>query len=94
LSGGDEFLTRIGDDPLFIELPLNLGDNGDAVRQIQLPLQATGADIGSYGADGDFGEDTRLALEGFQYRAGLEITGSVGPHPSMPLRSGGRRRVR
>lgn len=45
------------------------------VQKLQLNLIVLGYDLGRYGADGDFGEDTRLAVEAFQTTAGIPVTG-------------------
>ncbi len=45
------------------------------VQKLQLDLIALGYDLGKYGADGDFGKDTKKAVEEFQKIAGLEVTG-------------------
>ncbi|CAM4072119.1 peptidoglycan-binding protein [Nocardiopsis rhodophaea] len=42
------------------------GDQGKAVRQLQLELQDLGYDLGPAGADGDFGNSTYYAVRGFQ----------------------------
>lgn len=52
---------------------------GDAVKWIQRRLIAHGVSVGSYGADGDFGQDTKGAVVIFQRSAGLDHDGIVGP---------------
>ncbi|HUQ39952.1 MAG TPA: peptidoglycan-binding protein [Acidimicrobiales bacterium] len=51
-------------------LPLSRGDDGDAVRDLQLRLSAVGFDVVP-GELGVFGDSTALALEAFQVRRGL-----------------------
>jgi peptidoglycan hydrolase-like protein with peptidoglycan-binding domain len=50
------------------------------VQELQEFLQAFGYDVGSSGADGWFGSDTKDALVAFQDNNGLEADGIVGPN--------------
>ena len=54
------------------------GDKGDKVRVLQELLRGKGYDLGTYGADGDFGGATRSAVVAFQVRSGLSADGIVG----------------
>ena len=54
---------------------LTNGAVGTDVRAMQTALASLGYDLGPYGVDGDFGDDTEAALRGFQARAGLKQTG-------------------
>ena len=58
---------------------LKRGYTGDDVRELQENLQKLGYDIGRWGADGDFGNDTYSAVVGFQRDHGLEADGEAGP---------------
>lgn len=58
---------------------LQYGSKGDDVRRLQGRLEALGFDVGSSGADGDFGEATKLAVSKFQVSRGLMADGIVGP---------------
>ena len=65
---------------------LELGDRtlvngcvGDDVRALQQALIALGYSCGSYGADGEFGDCTELALIAFQRGCGLAPDGEYGP---------------
>ena len=58
---------------------LREGDEGEAVRTMQEYLIRLNFDLGKYGADGDFGPDTRDAVEVFQEASGLLIDGEYGP---------------
>ena len=61
-------------------LPLvRYGDKGETVRAVQGIMIARGCSCGRYGADGDFGNDTRAAVLAFQRRNGLTADGIVGP---------------
>ena len=57
---------------------LSKGDKGDKVRVMQELLRGKGYDLGTYGADGDFGGATRSAVVAFQVRSGLSADGIVG----------------
>ena len=55
------------------------GANGEAVREYQEKLMKLGYDLGNWGADGDFGNDTRRAVIKFQRDHNLEADGEIGP---------------
>ena len=57
---------------------LRYGCTGEDVRAVQRLLKAAGFDIGRYGADGDFGNDTRNAVVTYQKSVGLTANGEVG----------------
>jgi hypothetical protein len=57
------------------KFPLAYGDEGEDVRIMQMALISLGYDLGSYGADGDFGPSTRDALIAFQENVRIEPTG-------------------
>ena len=57
---------------------LSKGDKGDKVRVLQELLRGKGYDLGTYGADGDFGGATRGAVVAFQVRNHLATDGIVG----------------
>lgn len=59
---------------------LRKGMSGEDVRKMQEDLIALGYDLGSWGADGDFGGDTRNAVKKFQEDYNCKpIDGEVGP---------------
>jgi len=60
-------------------------DEGDDVKQLQTNLIRLGYSCGAYGADGDFGDATELALMEFQRDHGLDDDGIYGPksHEAM-----------
>jgi RHS repeat-associated protein len=61
------------------ELPiLRRGDSGDSVRELQRHLINLGYNLGTHGADGQFGLATQRAVEAFQRDNGLTVDGSVG----------------
>jgi peptidoglycan hydrolase-like protein with peptidoglycan-binding domain len=62
------------------ERELDNGDSGTAVRLIQESLLAQGYALPSFGADGDFGDETETAVRQFQIDAGaVKLDGIVGP---------------
>ncbi|MEU6578128.1 serine/threonine-protein kinase [Streptomyces sp. NPDC046805] len=62
------------------------GDKGDRVREVQCILKARGFDIGPSGVDGDFGPDTKTAVEKFQRGHNLHVDGMVGEDTWPALR--------
>ncbi|MBQ4254272.1 MAG: peptidoglycan-binding protein [Erysipelotrichaceae bacterium] len=58
---------------------LKMGMRGDDVKKLQEDLQKLGYDLGRWGADGDFGNDTLNAIRKFQSERGLEADGEAGP---------------
>ncbi|MGW7689506.1 protein kinase domain-containing protein [Streptomyces asiaticus] len=62
------------------------GDKGDRVREVQCILKARGYNIGPYGVDGDFEDDTRLAVRQFQQAHHLHVDGIVGENTWPALR--------
>ena len=62
-----------------VELPvLKQGDSGETVRVIQLLLLNAGISVGETGADGDFGENTWVAVCDLQREHGTTVNGIVG----------------
>lgn len=53
------------------------GDLGNEVVDIQVKLSTLGYNLGLNGADGCFGELTEAAVNAFQHRRGLNVTGIV-----------------
>ena len=67
--------------PLVTGLPvLRKGDKGEVVRAAQLLLNGRYCSCGMWGADGDFGPQTKSAVLAFQRRNGLEADGIIGPN--------------
>lgn len=58
---------------------LRQGMKGEVVRAAQFLLNGRGASCGRYGADGEFGPQTKSAVLAFQRRNGLEADGIIGP---------------
>lgn len=63
----EDALFAVGDDPLFARLPITEGQSGDHVLELQQALVRIGIDVGSSGADGDFGPATASAIGQLQY---------------------------
>lgn len=59
--------------------------NRSDVRQMQINLLELGYDLGRWGADGDFGDTTEIALREFQKAHDCEVDGEYGPetHAAM-----------
>ena len=57
---------------------LKRGAKGDQVKTLQRLLIVEGYDLGSYGADGSFGNATDKAVREFQKNNSLGVDGSVG----------------
>ena len=55
------------------------GCEGADVKVMQEALLKLGYDLGKWGADGDFGDCTELALTAFQEAAGIDADGECGP---------------
>lgn len=61
------------------------GCEGADVKTMQEALLKLGYDLGKYGADGDFGDCTELALIKFQTDAGVDADGECGPQTVKAL---------
>ena len=62
-----------------VRLPLlRMGSVSAAVKNMQLLLLAKGYELPEYGADGDFGEETEIAVKAFQKANDLEVDGKCG----------------
>lgn len=80
LSDGD-FAKQSGGAQVFRlgERLLENGCEGDDVKEMQAMLLQLEYDLGKWGADGDFGDQTEIAVLEFQLANGLEDDGIVGP---------------
>ena len=58
---------------------LKNGDEGADVKAMQEELIRLGFDCGRWGADGDFGDATEMAVKDFQRSFGLPVDGVFGP---------------
>lgn len=57
---------------------LRKGMEGNDVKELQEVLIRLGYNLGSYGADGDFGSATEKAVKEFQKKAGIKVDGIFG----------------
>lgn len=60
------------------ERTLRNGMEGDDVKELQTLLIQMDYDLGKWGADGDFGDLTEMAVRDFQKKNGLEADGVMG----------------
>lgn len=60
------------------ERTLKNGSTGSDVKDLQAMLIDLGYDCGKWGADGDFGDCTEMAVRAFQSGEGLKVDGIVG----------------
>ena len=58
---------------------LRNGDEGEDVRELQSDLIRLGYDCGKWGADGEFGDATEMAVTALQCHEHLESDGIAGP---------------
>lgn len=64
--------------PIVVQLPLlQKGSTGKSVRALQILLMGYGCNPGKWGADGDFGSATELAVQQFQKNRKLSGNGLV-----------------
>lgn len=62
------------------------GKTGDDVKELQTMLISLDYDCGVWGADGEFGDATELAVERFQTARGCMVDGEVGPETLAALK--------
>lgn len=91
LSGNKDlgYFTESGERPVEESQPqkqsllgrriLKKGCKGDDVKELQLGLIKMGFDVGRWGADGDFGSNTKSAVKAFQKKYRLVVDGEFGP---------------
>ena len=102
LSNGSKASLKefYGNNVTVTEKPLTFGDRtlrngseGEDVAQLQSYLIQLGYDCGSWGADGDFGDATEIAVKEFQTDNKLEVDGIVGPMTYAALEAALRDKV-
>ena len=59
---------------------LSEGDKGDQVKALQQLIMANGIKLPKYGADGDFGAETKAGVIEYQRKVGLAADGIAGPN--------------
>lgn len=74
-------------DPVDVFNTLHFGAKGTAVVEMQEALMSLGYDLPDYGADGDFGDETKSALIKFQSDRGLDKTGIYDAATDAALRN-------
>lgn len=73
-------LPKLPDGWHYVALPdLQIGDESEAVRALQLLLKGRGFSVGWMGADGEFGTRTESALGKYQLDRQLQRDGIAGP---------------
>ncbi|BFM43833.1 hypothetical protein CFS9_24740 [Flavobacterium sp. CFS9] len=72
---GNNPLEKTNDD----EMLISKGQKGQYITALQEGLLETGQSLPKYGADGDFGNETRNAVIDFQSKNQLDVDGIVGP---------------
>ncbi len=75
---GAEETAPPADDRVLGGRTLRNGMEGEDVKELQALLIQFGYDLGRWGADGDFGDMTEMAVREFQQAEGLEADGIVG----------------
>lgn len=64
-------------EPVPVRKALQVGDKGDDVRAMQQALLAQGYKLPEWGADGQYGDETKKAVTAFQKAKGLPVTGQA-----------------
>lgn len=64
---------------------LRTGSKGDHVKELQRALMKAGQKLPRYGADGDFGDETEVALKAFQRSVKITADGEYGPQSAKKL---------
>ena len=95
---GEATNKALSKDPSgFTEYLLRRGDKGEGVKRLQRALISAGYNVGSSGADGDFGKGTEYAVKSFQKDNRLDVDGIVGPNTwkalSDPVEGRGSQRL-
>lgn len=86
LNNGDKYEGAVEVKPYELgERNLRNGDEGEDVRTLQSYLIDLGYDLGRWGADGDYGDATELAVEKFQRDRKLSVDGVYGPKSHAAL---------
>ena len=81
LNNGSRADTTAGTEHKYAlgERLLKNGSEGADVKELQSLLIQLGYDCGRWGADGDYGDATEMAVEQFQRHWGLDADGEYGP---------------
>ncbi len=80
LDDGPRYEGVVEDKPAQLgDRLLKNGSEGADVKLMQEYLIQLGYDLGKWGADGDYGDATEIAVRDFQQDAGIEVDGDYGP---------------
>lgn len=86
LNCGDKFEGNVKEEKYDLgDRLLKNGSEGDDVKELQKYLLELDYDLGKWGADGDFGDATEIAVKAFQEDNGLEADGEYGPKSHAKL---------
>lgn len=66
---------------------LKNGMKGNDVKELQTALMKLGYNLGKWGCDGDFGDQTEMAVRAFQSQQGLKADGQVGEKTLAALKA-------
>lgn len=86
LNNGSKYEDSVEVKPYALgDRTLRNGDEGEDVKTMQGYLIELGYDLGKWGADGDYGDATELAVEKFQRDQKLDADGIYGPKSHAAL---------
>ena len=86
LNDGDKYEGSVEEREWQLgERTLRNGDEGEDVKLMQAHLISLGYDLGRWGADGDFGDATEIAVTAFQTNEGIGVDGIYGPQSHNAL---------
>lgn len=77
--------SKAGSKPSTSQRVMKNGMSGSDVKALQEKLIKAGYSLGRWGADGDFGDQTEMAVRKFQTQQGLTVDGEVGPQTMAAL---------
>lgn len=80
VSGAETVKTEITEERI-----LRNGTSGADVKEMQGMLIQLGYDLGKWGADGDFGDATEMAVKAFQSDSGIKVDGICGTETMSAL---------
>lgn len=74
-------------NPALGDRVLKNGCKGEDVKELQTALMKLGYNLGKWGCDGDFGDQTEMAVRAFQTQQGLTVDGQVGAKTIAALKA-------
>ena len=84
-NGSKAEVTEPEKEYILGERILKNGCEGNDVKELQSYLIQLGYDLGSWGADGEFGDATEIAVRKFQTEHNCDVDGEVGPETLAAL---------